>query len=321
MPKKHEKIKESFILADKILRKVALTTAKKVEGHLHGDYRSIFQGSGLDFKEIREYSTNDDIKNIDWNATARLGRPQVRVYEEERDHTVWLILDVSPSMDFGSKFTTKKDVMIKFAALMGYLAYKRGDKTGAILFNEGLEEIIPPGKGIKQVYRIIRTLTDYEKPDQKSRDFDFSKLINIVGRKKTLFFISDFIFSEKSYNSWQKPFGEMAIKNDTVAVQIIDPVEESLPDVGYINLYDAETGKELVIDASNTEIAAKYRELIQKENEKINKIFSILSLNPVKIYTNSDIAEVLINYSKSVWLKPKKRAKPELSGFNHHSLN
>ncbi len=298
MPKKQVKIEDSFILAEKILRKIALTTARKVENHLHGDYRSIFQGSGLDFKEIREYSINDDIRNIDWNATARLGRPQVRVYEEERDHTVWLILDVSPSMDFGSKFTTKKDVMIKFAALMGYLAYKRGNRTGAVLINEGLEEIIPPGKGLKQVYRIIKTLTDYKKDNKNMQDFNFAKLINIVGRKKTLFFISDFIFSEEAYNSWQKPFGEMAIKNDTIAVQIIDPVEESLPDVGYINLYDAETGKELVIDASNTAVSEKYRELIQKENEKINKIFSILSLNPVKIYTNSDIAEVLINYSQ-----------------------
>lgn len=298
MPQKPKKIEDSFILAEKIFKRVALTTLKKVESHLHGDYTSIFHGSGLDFKEIREYSHNDDIRNIDWNATARLGRPQVRVYEEERDHTVWLILDVSQSMDFGSKFSTKKDVMIRFAALMGYLAYKRGDKTGAILFGEGIEDIIPPGKGLKQVYRIIRKLTDYDGGEEQSSDFDFSKLVNIVGRKKTLFFISDFIFSDEAYEVWQKPFGEMAVKNNAIAVHIADPVEEKLPDVGYINLYDTETGRNIAVDVSNPKVAQKYRELIEQENEKINKIFSILNLNPVKIYTNSDIAEVLINYSK-----------------------
>ncbi len=295
MPGKKQKIEDSFILAEKIFRKVALTSLKKVESHLHGDYKSIFHGSGLDFKEIREYSINDDVRNIDWNATARLNRPQVRVYEEERDHTAWLILDVSPSMDFGSRFNTKKDIMVKFAALMGYLAHKRGDKTGAILFNEGIEKIIPPEKGLKQVYRIIRNLTDHEKTDTQRDKPDFSRAAKIIGSKKTIFFISDYIFPD---NRWQKPFGEMALKNNAVAVRVIDPVEESLPDVGYINLYDAETGRDIAVDVSDPGISKKYREFVLEENKKINKIFSALNLNPVKIYTDSDIAEVLVNYSQ-----------------------
>ncbi|OGH99857.1 MAG: hypothetical protein A2Y25_05790 [Candidatus Melainabacteria bacterium GWF2_37_15] len=290
-----QKIEESFALAEKILRKVSLTTVKKVESRLQGDYKSIFHGNGLDFKEIREYTINDDVRNIDWNATARLGRPHVRVYEEERDHTIWLILDVSQSMEFGSKFTTKKDVMINFAALMGYLAYKKGDKTGAILFNQGIEDIIPPEKGIKQIYRIVTKLLDYKPAQKRTNEFNFSKLVKITGKKKTLFFISDFIFNDQS---WQKPFGEMVLKNDAIAVRIIDPVEENLPDIGYINLYDPETGKALVINASDRKIAEKYRELVDEENKKTNEIFSILRLNPVKIYTNSDIAEVLINYRR-----------------------
>ena len=299
MPKEDLKIEDSFMLAEKILQKITLNIVRKVENHLHGDYKSIFQGHGLDFKEIREYSINDDIKTIDWNATARTGKPHVRVYEEERDNTVWLILDVSSSMDFGSFFTTKKEVLIQIAGVMGYLSYKRGDKTGAVLFNKGIEEIIPPEKGLKQIYKIIQKLLDY-KPEEKSMSDtglrsieDLSKLPNITGKKKSLFFISDFIFSDFL---WEKSFGELAIKNDFTVIHIADPVEEKIPDAGYINIYDPETGKKLLFDTSNPEIVKKYQEFLEQENKKINKIFSILNLKPVKIYTNSDIAEVLIFY-------------------------
>lgn len=293
-PEINPKIQDSFLLAEKIIRRVSLNIARRVESQLHGNYTSIFHGTGLDFKEIREYSTNDDIRTLDWNATARLGRPHVRVYEEERDHTVWLVLDISPSMDFGSRFTTKKDVMVQFAALMGYLAYKRGDKTGAILFNKGIKDIIPPEKGLKQVYRIVKQLLDIKNTEKEEKDFDFSRIVNIIGRKKSMFFISDFIFPDCS---WQKPFGEICLKNDVIPVKILDPVEENIPEIGYINLLDPETGKALTINASNPEVLRRYSELLRKENNNLDKTFSLLRINPVKIYTDSDIAQVLVDYS------------------------
>ncbi len=292
--KKNLNVEDSFILAEKILQKIALSTIRKIESHFHGDYRSLFQGHGLDFKEIREYSINDDIRSIDWNVTARMGRPHIRVYEEERDHTLWLILDVSSSMDFGSKFVTKKDVMVKFAAVMAYLAYKRGDKTGAILFDNNIKEIISPDKGLKQIYKIVKKLLDYKSRERQDFTIDFSSLSSIIGRKKSLFFISDFILPD---SDWKKEFGELGVKNELRAVHILDPAEEAIPAVGYVNLFDPETGRNLVFDSSNPEIIRKYQELLDEENKKLNEIFSVLKLNPVKIYTNSDIADVLINYT------------------------
>jgi len=287
-------VEDSFILAEKILQKITLSTVKKVESHLHGDYRSLFQGHGLDFKEIREYSINDDVKNLDWNVTARMGRPHVRVYEEERDHTVWLLLDVSSSMDFGSKFITKKDIMVKFVAVIGYLSNKRGDRTGAILFDGNIKETIPPEKGIKQVYKIVKKLLDYQPEEKMSSENDFSRFTSIIGRKKSVFFISDFIFSD---TEWKNYFGELGVKNELRVVHVLDPVEEKLPSVGYINLFDPETGKTLNFDTSNPQITGRYQELLDEENKKLNEIFSVLRLDPVKIYTNSDIANVLINYT------------------------
>ena len=294
MPKHELNVEDSFILAEKILQKITLPTVKKIENYLQGNYKSIFQGHGLDFKEIREYYDKDDIRNIDWNVTARMGRPHVRVYEEERDNIVWLILDVSSSMDFGSSFTTKKDIMVKFASLMGYLAYKRGDKIGAILFDKNIKEIIPPEKGLKQIYKIIKKLLDYESHEKDDSEIDFSKLVNVIGKKKSIFFLSDFIFTD---TSWKKHFGQLGVKNELRVIHILDPVEENIPSVGYINLYDPETGKTLAFDTSNPKIKEKYQELLNEENKEIQEIFSVLRLDPVKIYTNSDIANVLINYT------------------------
>ncbi|HSA06191.1 MAG TPA: DUF58 domain-containing protein [Candidatus Gastranaerophilales bacterium] len=291
--KTKSKIEESFIIAEKILQKIRLKTLRKVENPLQGSYLSFFQGHGLDYKEIREYSINDDIKNIDWNVTARTGKPHVRIYEEERNNTVWLILDVSSSMDFGSALISKKDILVKIIALIGYIADKRRDKTGAILFDDKIKEIIPPEKGLKQIYKIVKKLLEYKPEENNSYETDFSSLENIIGRKNFIFFISDFIFPNLSRKN---NFGELVIKNDFQAIQILDPVEETLPSVGYINLYDPETGKNLIFDSSNPAVTAKYQELLNEENEKLNEIFSLLKLKPVKIYTNSDIAEVLINY-------------------------
>jgi len=322
MPRKDLNVEDSFLLAEKILQKVALKTVNKLESHFQGNYRSIFQGQGLDFKEIREYSANDDVRTIDWNVTARTGNLHVRVYEEERDNTVWLVLDVSPSMDFGSFLNTKKEIMVKFAALISYLSYKKGDKTGAILFDEGIQEIIPPEKGIKQVYKIIKRLLEHKSEENGATAMNFSNLCSIIGRKKSVFFMSDFVFSEagekqmeaRSFHlrssfpdtDWEKPFGEIGVKNELTVVQIIDPVEEKIPDVGYINLYDPETGREIVFDSSNRKIAAKYQELLDAENAAINEIFSILRLEPVKIYTNSDIADVLIKLKQKMVFGTKK---------------
>ncbi len=197
-------------------------------------------------------------------------------------------------MDFGSFFNTKKDILVKFTAIISYLSNKKGDKTGAILLNEGIEEIIPPDKGIKQVYRITKRLLDYKSREKTVTSTNLSSLSHIIGRKKSVFFMSDFIFPDLS---WKKHFGELAVKNKLTAVHIADPVEEKLPDVGYINLHDPETGKQIAFDTSNKKIVSKYQEFLNEENAKINEIFSILHLEPVKIYTNSDIADILIKYS------------------------
>jgi uncharacterized protein (DUF58 family) len=274
-----------------------MKTAKQVENYLNGNYSSFFLGQGLDFKEIREYSTNDDLRNIDWNVTARIGKLHVRVYDEEKENKVWLILDMSPSMDFGSGLITKKDIMIKFAALIGYLSFKRGDKTGAIIFDRKIEKIIPPEKGLKQIYIIIKSLLDYESRPGELLVPDFSSLCSMIGKRRTIFFMSDFIFPDFS---WSNALGEVKIKNDLALIQIFDPVEEKLPSVGYIYLSDPESGKKILIDTSSKYVQENYQKQVIVEKEKLKNIFSSLKIEPVKIYTSSDIAEVFIHYTEKL---------------------
>jgi len=286
---------DSFLIAEKIVNNNVFQIVKNLENRLHGNFNSIFHGSGLDLKEIRNYTQNDDIRNIDWNVTARMNEPHVRVYSEEKELISWLILDVSPSMDFGSDYYSKKDILMQFAAVITCLCTKRGDRTGAILFNNDIEEIIPPSKGIKQALIIVKKLIEFNnKKNNEKKNFTTEKIKNIIGRKKSVFFVSDFIFPN---SGWEKTFGEICTKNELIPVQIIDNIEEKIPDIGYLSIINPETNKQLTINTSNKKFMEKYNQLLFEEKSKVEKILSISKNKTLKIYTDSDLTDVLTKYS------------------------
>ncbi len=286
-------IKNSFNFADKIVNKVTIPIFNKVETVLQGNYKSILYGHGLDFKEIREYTEKDDIRNIDWNVTARTGKPFVKTYQEEKELIIWIVIDLSPSMLFGSKELNKKEIAIQFASIIAYLAFKNGDKVGAIILNKNNNKIISPTRGLKHVYRIVQEfLSYYDITNFELDTASLNKINKVLGKKKQIFFISDFIFNNFD---WEKGFGEICLKNNVSPIQIVDPVEENIPNSGYLSLMDYETGKYLVIDTSNKSIRNEYKKLVDNYNNQLFNIFKKSKVEPFKIYTDSDLTTVLID--------------------------
>ncbi len=285
-------IKNSFKFADKVVNRVTIPIFNKVETVLQGNYKSILYGHGLDFKEIREYTEKDDIRNIDWNVTARTGRPFVKTYQEEKELIIWIIIDLSPSMLFGSKELNKKEIAIQFASIIAYLAFKNGDKVGAIILNKNNNKIISPARGLKQVYRVVQEFLNYDNTSFELDTLSLNRINKVLGKKKQIFFISDFIFNNFE---WEKGFGEICLKNNVSPIQIIDPVEESIPDSGYLRLMDYETGKYLVIDTSNKSIRDEYKKLVDNYNNQLFNILKKSKVEPFKIYTDSDLTKALID--------------------------
>ncbi len=299
-------IKNSFNFADKIVNKVTIPIFNKVETVLQGNYKSILYGHGLDFKEIREYTEKDDIRNIDWNVTARTGKPFVKTYQEEKELIIWLVIDLSPSMLFGSQALNKKEIAIQFASVIAYLAFKNGDKVGGIILNKDKNKIISPARGLKHVYRIVQEFLNYDNASFEPDTPSLNKVNKVLGKKKQIFFISDFIFNNFD---WDKGFGEICIKNNVLPIQIVDPVEENIPDSGYLRLMDYETGKYLVIDTSNKSMKDEYKKLVDSYNNQLCNTLKKSKVEPFKIYTDTDLTKALIDLyqNKSKYKKTNRR--------------
>jgi uncharacterized protein (DUF58 family) len=280
-------------LAQKI-RYIQIYTSKAVNDALAGEYESIFKGRGMSFSEVREYQVGDDIRAIDWNVTARTGSPYVKLYVEERELTVLFLVDLSASGEFGSARQTKNEVAAELCALLAFSAIKNNDKVGLILFTDRVEKFIPPAKGTTHVLRIIRELLDF-KPSQASTDI--SGAIDFLGRVNSkrcvVFLISDF-FGE----GFERPMRIMGKQHDLIAVSVSDPREISMPDVGLIELEDAETGERIIIDTSNIAVRRQYEQLGVARQEGLRKLFRSIDVNHLEILNGRDYVLDLIRFFK-----------------------
>ena len=279
----------------KKVRKIEIKTRGLSNHIFSGQYHSAFKGRGMTFSEVREYEYGDDIRNIDWNVTARFNKPFVKIFEEEREMTVMLLIDVSGSNDFGSQSQSKRDLTAELAAVLAFSAIQNNDKVGVIFFSSKIEKFIPPKKGSSHILRIIREIVDF-KPTERGTDIGegLRFLTSAIKRRTTAFLISDFM-TDKSF---EKEMQIAANKHDLVALRITDRREMDIPKVGLVKFRDLETGKERWVDTSSTAWHNAYLQMIQNESAELNREFTKHGIDNALIYTSEDYVKPLMQLFK-----------------------
>lgn len=275
----------------KKVRKIEIKAKGLSQNIFAGEYHSAFKGRGMTFSEVREYQYGDDVRDIDWNVTARQNHPYIKVYEEERELTVMLLVDVSGSKDFGAVGETKRDMMAEIAATLAFSAIENNDKVGVILFSDKIEKFIPPKKGRKHILLVISTLLDF-KPENKGTDVNCALEFLTSGIKKrcTSFLVSDFI-DESDYS---KALSIANNKHDLIAVQVYDKREMQLPDVGLMRVYDAETGEERWINTSSKKVRETYQRWWYQRQLKMSEKLQHSHVDLASIATDEDYTKALL---------------------------
>lgn len=275
----------------KKVRRIEIKTRGLSRNIFAGQYHSAFKGRGMAFSEVREYQYGDDIRDIDWNVTARYIRPYVKVFEEERELTVMLLIDVSGSRDFGSVNVMKKEIMTEIAATLAFSAIQNNDKIGVIFFSDKVEKFIPPQKGRKHILYVIRELIDFQPEDRQTDISQVLKyLTNAIKKRCTAFLISDFI----NKDSFKDALTVANREHDMVAIQVYDQRETELPSVGLMKIKDAETGKEQWIDTSSSRVRQVYKEWWEKRQEAMDTTFKKCRVDSVSIRTEDDYVKSLM---------------------------
>ena len=280
------------------VRKVEIKTRRLSANIFAGQYHSAFKGRGMAFSEVREYQFGDDVRDIDWNVTARFNRPYVKVFEEERELTVMLLIDVSGSLDFGTEVQTKCDMVAEIAATLAFSAIQNNDKIGVIFFSDKIEKYIPPKKGRKHILYIIREMLDF-KPESRKTDIKqaLEFLTSVSKRRCTAFILSDFYV--------RQDFEQTLIignrKHDIVAIQVYDRRAKELPDVGLMKVVDSETGFEQYIDTGSKKLRIAYSRYWNNRQQSLRETFSKSNVDHISISTGED-------YVKSLMILFKKRS-------------
>lgn len=275
----------------KKVRQIEIKTRGLSQNIFAGQYHSAFKGRGMAFSEVREYQVGDDIRNIDWNVTARFNHPFVKVFEEERELTFMLLIDVSGSSDFGTTTQTKRSVITELAATLAFSSLQNNDKIGVIFFSDKIEKFIAPQKGKKHVLYIIRELIEF-KPGSNRTDVSVALeyFRNVIKKRCTAFLISDFIAPD-----FEKPLMVASNRHDLVAVQVYDPKDTEIPNVGWVKMIDSETNETVYVDTSSSDVRMHYKDKWNKRQATIKKNFQKNNVDMVSISTDDDYVKALIN--------------------------
>ncbi|WP_137920292.1 DUF58 domain-containing protein [Hydrogenophaga sp. 2FB] len=289
--------------ADALLRRLEWTVLRRLDGLLQGDYRTLMRGSGLDLADLREYQHHDDVRHIDWNVTARLQVPHVRVFTEDREMAAWFLLDLSPSVDFGSGEQRKSQVLLDFTAVLARMIGRRGNRVGAVLYGSRgqpvVDAVLPARGGRTQVLRIMQmVLQPPKKPEPDSKDgvtqlADLLRAaLHTVHQRGTLFIVSDFI----SEPGWERPLGELARRHDVVAVRLLDPLELDLPDLGLIPIRDAETGEQLMVDTHDAGFRQRFARIAAQREAQLRESLGRAGVDTLELATDDDLAEAVLRF-------------------------
>ncbi len=278
----------------KKVRKIEIKTRGLSNQIFSGEYHSIFKGRGMAFSEVREYQYGDDIRNIDWNVTARMNHPYVKIFEEERELTVMLLIDVSGSNEFGSRVQLKEDMITEIAAVLSFSAIQNNDKVGVIFFSDKIEKFIPPKKGSSHILRIIRELVDFKTENQGTDIAEALRFMtNAIKKRCIAFVLSDFM--DEGYEDALKIASR---KHDLIAVRIFDQREEEIPDMGLVRLRDAETGGQVWVDTSDKAFRREFAKQAAIRNRKMDELFIRSGVDMASVRTDRDYVKPLMTLFK-----------------------
>ena len=292
--------------ADALLQRLDWTVLRRLDGLLQGDFRSLMRGSGLDLADLREYQHHDDVRHIDWNVTARLQTPHVRVFTEDREMAAWFLLDLSPSLDFGSGARRKSTVLRDAVAVLARLITRHGNRVGAVLYgSRGLpvvDAVLPARGGKAHVLRLLHLIQQPPAPvsalapDPASQRHG-TRLADLlitaahtVRQRSTVFVLSDFI----SEPGWEQPLGQLARRHDVVAVRLLDPLEQELPDLGLVPIRDAETGEQLLVDTHDAGFRQRFAHIAAQREAQLRDTLARAGVDTLELSTDDDLADAVL---------------------------
>ena len=285
------------------VKRIELRTRGLVNSRFVGEYHSVFKGQGMEFSEVREYQPGDEVRSIDWNVTARMRRPFVKRYIEERELTVMLAVDVSGSERFGTKRRFKSELASELAAVLAMAAIRNNDRVGTLMFTDQVEHVVPPRKGRRHALRVIRDLLAFE---PKGRGTDVASatdyLIKMLHHKAVIFLVSDFLDE-----GIEHPLKLLAQRHDVVAVTIEDPSERNLPDIGLARFVDPENGNAVDVDTSNAQVRARYQGSVDADRERRTHLLRRLAIDEIVVSTDQSIMEPLLKFFRTRETKARRR--------------
>ena len=285
--------------AEALLKRLDWHVVRRLDGLLQGDYRSLFIGQGYDLAEVREYQSEDDVRYMDWNVTARMDTPYVRQYIEEREITAWLLLDLSPSVDFGTANSRKRDLVVDFAGVIARLLMRHGNKVGAMLFSNAVDEVLPPKNGQMHALRLLHQLvrSDHIEPGRPGNTTDLAAILDraarTLRRRSLVFVVSDFI----SQSDWEPALGRLAQRNEVLAVWLTDPREEVIPDVGPLVLEDAETGQQVYVDTRDKGFQERFQQLVWDRRFNIERAFARHGVDALRLSTDGNMVREIARFA------------------------
>ena len=281
-------------LAKKV-RYIQIYTSKAVNDVLAGEYHSVFKGRGMEFEEVREYQPGDEVRTIDWNVTARMGKPFVKMYREERELTIMFLVDLSASGAFGTVNQMKNEIATEFCALLAFSAVKNNDKVGLIVFTDRVEMFIPPKKGVSHVLRLIRDLLVFE-PRQTQTNIaeGLDYLGRVTAKQCVVFLISDFLGGD-----FERPMRVLSKKHDLIAVSVADPRELRMPSVGLVELEDAETGEIVLMDTGSLAVRKRYETQGHERAAALHSLFASMDIEHIDVETGRDYVRDLVKFFRS----------------------
>lgn len=284
---------------ERALRRLEWTVIRRLDGLLQGDYRTLMRGTGLDLADLREYQHHDDVRHIDWNVTARLQTPHVRVFTEDREMAAWFVLDLSRSVDFGSGVKAKREISAGFVGVIARLLTRHGNRVGAMVYGNDVEAVIPPRTGRRHVLHLLHAMerrSAERMPDQKgmTRLADLLKSAAVLmPRRSTVFVVSDFVTEP----GWERALSHLVQRHDVVAVRLFDPLELELPDLGLVPLRDAETGEQLWVDTHDAGFRKRFARIAAEREASLREALAKIGVDALELSTADDLVEAIVRFA------------------------
>lgn len=300
--------------AERLLRRIEWTSLRRLDGLLQGDYRTLMRGSGLDLADLREYQYQDDVRRIDWNATARLDVPHVRDYLETRDLAAWFVVDLSASMDFGSGTVSKRDRALGFIALLGRLLMRHGNRFGAVMGDGRLQRLLPARGGRRHLLQLLtwaapnRVVEPQPEEGLPVGGTDLAQLLaragSLIRRRSLVFVLSDFIAEP----GWEHALTRLSLRHEVIAIRLLDPMEQALPDLGLVPMRDAETAEWLMVDTHDAELRARYERIAQAREEALLESLARAGVDTLALTTEDDLAMAVLDFIRQRKLRSRMNA-------------